>query len=184
MNGRKTVLCALTLATIVATPLYGQFSILETENIKLLTYTKQHEFLVEHTARCFENAMRFHRHIFNYTPSEKVTVILQDFGDFASGGANTVPYNLVGIGIAPFSYTYETMPPIERMTMMANHELAHIAMMDKPSPVNAWWRSLFVGKVAPTDDNPISMIYANLTSPRWNSPVGSSKGAPCSWRHG
>jgi hypothetical protein len=136
MNGRRIFAAALWLVAASTYPAVGQFSILETEHIKLLTYTQQHEFLVEHTARCFENAMQFHRRIFDYTPSEKVTVILQDFGDFASGGANTVPYNLVGIGIAPFSYTYETMPPIERMTMMANHELAHIVTMDKPSPSN------------------------------------------------
>ena len=170
MNGRRIFAAALWLVAVSIYPAVGPFSILETEHIKLLTYTQQHEFLVEHTARCFENAMQFHRRIFDYTPSEKVTVILQDFGDFASGGANTVPYNLVGIGIAPFSYTYETMPPIERMTMMANHELAHIVTMDKPSPSNKTWRSIFFGKVAPIDDNPMSMIYAHLTSPRWNSP--------------
>ena len=170
MNGRRAYVAILCFVALVAPTARGQFSILETEHIKLLTYTKQHEFIAEHAARCFENAMQFHRRVFDYTPSEKVTVILQDFGDFASGGANTVPYNLVGIGIAPFSYTYETMPPIERMTMMANHELAHIVTMDKPSPSNATWRSLFFGKVAPIDENPLSMLYAHLTSPRWNSP--------------
>ncbi len=170
MSGLRRLVVASTILVLWISPLLGQFSILETEHIKLLTYTQQHEYLVEHAARCFENAMRFHRTIFNYTPSEKVTVLLQDFGDFASGGANTVPYNLIGIGIAPFSYTYETMPPIERMTMMANHELAHVTMMDKPSPSNRTWRSIFSGKVTPIDANPLSMIYAHLTSPRWNSP--------------
>ena len=103
MSNHHRFLSAVLALALWTSPLVGQFSILETENIKLLTYTKQHEYLAEHAARCFENAIRFHRRIFNYTPSEKVTVLLQDFGDFASGGANTVPYNLVGIGIAPFS---------------------------------------------------------------------------------
>ncbi|HEX9005885.1 MAG TPA: hypothetical protein VF889_01230, partial [Bacteroidota bacterium] len=118
----------------------------------------------------FENALRFHEHLFDYTPSEPVTLLLQDFGDYASGGANSVPLNLIGIGIAPFSYSYETMPPSERMSLMMNHELAHIATMDKPTPYDRFFRSVFLGKVHPTAEAPPSMLYSYLTSPRWNSP--------------
>ncbi|MBM4162717.1 MAG: hypothetical protein FJ217_16685, partial [Ignavibacteria bacterium] len=169
MNARPASLL-LVLILAACHSARAQLWVRETENVRLLYYTKEHEYLVEHAARCFENGMQFHRSIFNYTPSEKVTLLLQDFGDFASGGANTVPFNLASIGIAPFSYVYETMPPVERMTMMANHEFAHIAMMDKSSPSNRFFRSLFFGKVAPINEAPLSMLYAYLTSPRWNSP--------------
>jgi hypothetical protein len=157
---------------LLATPflLHAQFYSLETKDLRLIYYSKAHEYVVPHLARCFENALAFHSKLFDYTPSEKVTLILQDFGDYATGGANTVPYNLVGIGIAPFNYSYETMPPLERMNMMMNHELVHIATMDKPSPSDRFFRSLFSGKVAPIAEAPPSMLYAYLTSPRWNSP--------------
>jgi len=141
----------------------------ETKDLRLL-YFKQHEVVVPHVVQRFEEAFQFHSKLFEYTPSEKVTVLLQDWGDYASGGANTVPFNFIGIGIAPFNYAYETMPPLERMRMMMNHELVHIVTMDKASPSDKFFRSLFLGKVAPIAESPPSMLYAYLTSPRWNSP--------------
>lgn len=159
-------------AVVVFSPgqLFAQFYSLQTNDLQLIYYTKAHEYVVPHVARCFENALTFHRRLFDYTPSEKVTLILQDFGDFASGGANTVPFNLIGIGISPFNYVYETMPAEERMNLMMSHELVHVVTLDKPSPTDRFFRSLFCGKVAPIPDSPPSMLYAYLTSPRWYAP--------------
>ncbi len=155
---------------VLAPSLYGQFYTLQTKTLRLIYYTKAHEYLVPHVARCYENAFRFHGKLFDYTPSEKVTLILQDFGDYAGGGANTVPFNLIGIGISPFSYAYETMPPIERFNMMMNHELVHVVTTDKASPNDEFWRSVFFGKVTPVPETPVSALYSYLTTPRWNSP--------------
>lgn len=168
-NLLRAAAAALCLAAL-SSPLSAQFHTIETADLRLVYYTKTHEFLTPHVIRSFENSLRFHRRLFNYAPSEKVTLILQDFGDFAGGGANTVPFNLVGVGISPFSYAYETMPPIERMNMMMSHELVHIVTMDKPSPSDRFWRTVFAGKVAPVPEAPLSAVYAYLTSPRWNSP--------------
>jgi hypothetical protein len=41
-----------------------------------------------------------------------------------------VPSNFIDVGIAPFSYTYETLPANERMTWIMNHESIHIVMGD------------------------------------------------------
>ncbi|MEK6756530.1 MAG: hypothetical protein AABZ02_10315, partial [Bacteroidota bacterium] len=170
MISRNRICVAVYALLLCISPrLHAQFYSLETKNLRLLYYTKAHD-VVPLVARCFENAFRFHSRLFEYTPSERVTVLLQDFGDYASGGANTVPFNLMQIGIAPFNYSYETMPPLERMNMMMNHELVHIVTMDKPSPSDKFFRSLFFGKVAPIAESPPSMLYAYLTSPRWNSP--------------
>ena len=35
----------------------------ETEFLKLIYYTKDHEYLVPHLARCFENSLAFHRNV-------------------------------------------------------------------------------------------------------------------------
>ncbi len=148
----------------------GQLYTFRAQDMRLVYYTRAHEYIVPHLARCFQNSLSFHRKAFEYSPSEPVTVILQDFGDFASGGANTVPFNLMGIGIAPFDYVYETMPAEERMNLMMIHEMAHIATMDKASPQDQFFRSVFFGKVAPVSDSPPSMLYAYLTAPRWYAP--------------
>ncbi len=158
------------LCLVTAHVAYGQLYSFRTKNMQLVYYSKAHEFVVPHIARCFENALSFHHRMFDYTPSEPVTLIVQDFGDYASGGANTVPFNLMGIGIAPFGYVYETMPAAERMNLMMMHELAHVATTDKASPSDNTFRSLFLGKVAPTAESPISMLYGYLTTPRWYAP--------------
>ncbi len=172
---------ALLLSPLV---LHAQLHSLETTDLRLITYTQAHAFIVPHLAASFQNSLAFHKKLFDYTLSEKVTLILQDFGDYGSGGANTVPYNLVGIGIAPFNYSYETMPPLERMTMMMNHELAHIATMDKPSPSDKFFRSVFFGKPGPIAEAPPSMLYSYLTSHAGILRDGSSKVLRCFLKRG
>lgn len=150
--------------------LYAQLNSLQTKNLRLIYYTKAHEYIVPHLARCFENALNFHSNLFNYTPSEKVTVLLQDFGDYGNAGAKPLPNNLIHVGIAPFSYAFGTMPSNERMNWMMNHELVHIVVGDKAAGADNFFRSLFLGKVAPTAENPMSILYSYLTTPRWYSP--------------
>ncbi|MBW3565547.1 MAG: hypothetical protein KY459_12545 [Acidobacteria bacterium] len=142
----------------------------QTEFLNLIYYTPEHEYLTYHLARSFENSLRFHRELFDYTPSEEVVLLMQDFGDFGHGGTSTVPWNYLSIGIEPFDYVYETMPANERMNWLMHHELVHVVATDKAAPQDEFWRSLFRGKVTPIAENPISMFYSYLTSPRWYSP--------------
>jgi hypothetical protein len=136
------------------------------EHIEVLYYSPAHEYLVTHIIRSYENALNFERNLFHFTPSRKVSVLLDDFGDYGHGAAGTVPSNFINVGIAPFSYTYETLPANERMTWIMNHESIHIVMGDNANSVDRRFRKLFFGKVAPTDEDPISVFYSSLTSPR------------------
>jgi hypothetical protein len=136
------------------------------EHIEVLYYSPSHEYLVTHLIRSYENALNFERNLFHFTPSRKVSVLIEDFGDYGHGAAGTVPSNFISVGIAPFSYTYETLPANERMTWIMNHESIHIVMGDNANNMDRRFRSLFFGKVAPTDEDPVSMLYSSLTSPR------------------
>ena len=149
---------------------YGQLYTLQTKNLRLVYFSKGHEYIVGHVARCFENALSFHSKLFNYTPWEPVTVFIQDFGDYGNGGATGVPRNIINIGISPFQYTYETLPAVERMSWMMNHELTHIVTMDQSSPSSRFFRGMFGGKIAPTREAPLTMLYSYLTSPRLYAP--------------
>ncbi|MBI4427644.1 MAG: hypothetical protein HY562_00830 [Ignavibacteriales bacterium] len=150
--------------------LFSQLSSLETKNLRLISYDRSHAYVVPHLARCFENAFRFHSRLFNFTPTEEVTLLLQDFGDYGNGGATAVPFNLISVGISPFHYAYETSPANERMNALMNHELVHIVALDRSSDSDRMFQSLFSGKVVPTRENPISMLYSYLTTPRRYSP--------------
>jgi len=135
-------------------------------HIEVLYYSPTHEYLVTHLIRSYENALAFETNLFHYVPSQKLSVLLEDFADYGHGAAGTVPSNFIDVGIAPFSYTYETLPANERMTWIMNHESIHIVMGDNANPADRRYRSLFFGKVAPTDDDPVSILYSSLTSPR------------------
>ncbi len=142
----------------------------ETDNVRIVYYDPSHRYVLAHLERCFENALAFHEKFFDYTPSEKVTILLQDFGDYGHGGADSVPTNHISVGLAPFNYVYETMPANERMNWLMIHELVHIVMCDKPSSEDRFFRKIFGGKVIAAPEDPVSMIYTYLTNPRRYSP--------------
>lgn len=142
----------------------------DTEYLRAIYYAKEHEPLVPHLARSFENSLGFHRKLFGWTPSEPIVVLLQDFGDYGHGGTSTVPWNFISIGIEPFDYVYETMPANERLNWLMHHELVHVVATEKASAKERFWRRALAGKPAPTADNPLSMGWSWLASPRWYAP--------------
>ncbi len=151
--------------------LYAQFNVLETQQQRLIYFGNAHSYLVNHTGRCVENAMNFHTALFNYNPTEKVTILMHDFSDYGNAKAFAIPKNNIVVNISPFSYAYETVIPNERMNWIMNHEVLHIVTSDDATPGDKIFRSLFAGKVLPTSDNPMSMIYGYLTNPRMYAPV-------------
>ncbi len=154
----------------LALPLQAQLLTRETKQLNLVYYDKAHEYLTYHLARSFENSLGFHERLFDYKPTEPITILMQDFGDFGHGGTSTVPWNYLSIGIEPFDYVYETMPANERMNWLMHHELMHVVATDKGADEDLMFRKAFHGKVAPIKEEPISMFYSWLTSPRWYSP--------------
>lgn len=142
----------------------------ETEFAKIFYYDPSHEYLVQHLIRCFQTAFEADQKRFGYHPTEKIAILLEDFGDFGHGGAGTVPKNFVSIGLAPLSYTFETLPANERLKWIMTHEMVHIAMADGGAGPDLFFRKLFGGKVSANADDPISMFYSSLTSPRHYSP--------------
>ena len=75
--------------------------------------------------------MRFQRQLFDFEPREKVNVLLTDFSDSGNASAGAVPRDSMTVQIAPLSYAYETIASNERMNTYMNHELVHVATMDR-----------------------------------------------------
>lgn len=148
----------------------GQTWYVRTPDMQLLLNSPEHSYLAGHLTRCFENSLRFHRSLFGYTPSEEITTSLEDYNDYGNAGATAIPWNHLYIGLEPNNYVYETSPTNERMNWVMNHELAHIVATDKAAGADNFFRSVFFGKVVPTNEDPVSMLYGYLTTPRWYSP--------------
>ena len=61
-------------------------------------------FIAPYAQRTVENALAFHRKLFDYTPAERVTVLLTDVSDAGNASAETVPHNLITARLAPLSF--------------------------------------------------------------------------------
>ena len=145
-------------------------STLETDNLTLLYFDPVQTYLTPYIARSFENALQFHRKMFDWTPWEPTTLLLKDFGDYGNAGARSSPNNAVLLDVAPLSVSMETFTPGERFFTMTNHELAHVAVMDVWNKRDAFWRRFLHGKPMPIQEHPESILYNFLATPRNNVP--------------
>jgi len=142
----------------------------ETEDLRLLYFDPDETYLVPHVTRSFHNSLEFQRYIFDWTPSEKVTVMLQDFTDYGNASATSSPTNVLWVDVAPLNHSFETNPAVERMYMLMNHELVHIATFDVSNEQDRKWRRFFGGKPLPTSEHPETLFYHYLTVPRMVAP--------------
>lgn len=166
---------------------HGQFKVLETEHLRLLYYGELQSHLVSHVARTFENALRSHMELFDYAPSQKITILLHDFKDTGNAAAGAIPRNTILMAVAPFRYAFETLPMNERMNWLMHHELVHILVSDKANRTDRLYRALFGGKVNPSAENPLSFAFAYLTTPRAFAPTWYHEGIAVfleTWRTG
>jgi hypothetical protein len=170
MNRRLFFFFLFLLGSVCSFPLQAQFYSVRSEKVNLIYYDHGHAYVVPHVMRSFGNAMKFHSNLFGYSLSEEITVILEDLSDYGNAGASSVPRNIVMIGLSPFHFAFETNPMHERMTNIMNHELIHVVALDMASPSDRFFRSLFFGKVNPSKEDPISMMYGYLTTPRRYAP--------------
>ncbi len=148
----------------------ARFSKIETKNLRLIYYGGAQAYLGSHVARCFENSLAFHRKLFGYDQTEKTTLILQDFGDYGNAGAGVLPWNHISLDIAPYNYAFETSPANERMNSTMNHELVHIVASNQTAGSDRFFRTIFGGKVYEVADDPATILYAYLTTPRRSAP--------------
>ena len=163
------LVCAIVLAC-EATPARAQLTATDTSHVSVVYIQPTQTFIVPHVGRSFENAFDFHRKLFDFTPREKITVLLTDFSDAGNASADAVPRDFVTLRIAPMSFAFETFTASERMSYLMNHELVHVMTNDRPAPRDRAFRRLFFGKVAPVGEHPESIGYLYLTAPRRAAP--------------
>jgi len=155
---------------LAAAPAFAQLAVTETENLRLVYVDGTQSYLVPHAARTFLNSLAFQKKLFDFTPSEKITVLLVDFEDGGGASTTVVPRNTVMVQAAPLSFAFETIAGNDRMNIIMNHELVHVVAMDQAARPDRFFRGLFGGKVAPVGEQPESVPYFFLTTPRVAAP--------------
>ena len=153
------------------------FDVVETDDLRLLYFDPIQTYLVPHLGRSFHNSLEFQQYILDWEPWEKTTVILTDFYDHGNAAAGVVPTNSIQVDIAPLSRAFETFPASERVFMTMNHELVHIGTGDVWNEQDRGWRRFFLGKVAPEQIHPESILYFYLTTPRVVTPRWYTEGS-------
>jgi len=146
-----------------------QLSYIETPDVKLI-YFDGLRYLTPYVIRSFTNATRWQQRTFAWKPSQRTTLLLNDYADAGSAYATQAPRNLVGVDVAPLSYAFETQPAVERFYYLMNHEMVHTASGDVASAEDRFWRGLFRGKVPVNSQHPETLLYSYLTIPRFNTP--------------
>jgi hypothetical protein len=142
----------------------------DTENLRLINNGEASKYLVKYVGQCFENALKFHRELYNYNSDEITTLLVYDLNDFGNAGAGTIPRNHIVLSIAPLNYEYETSPANERFNTTFNHELVHLVTLDQSTSTDRFFRTIFGGKVGESSDDPLTIIYAYLSDPRRSTP--------------
>jgi hypothetical protein len=138
----------------------------ETDDLRLLYFHPLTTHLVPHVTRSYQNSLNFQRGMFDWTPYEKTTLMLQDWVDYGNAGASTSRTNVLWLDVAPLNHSFETFPAVERVYMLMNHELVHLATGDVANAQDLRWRRFFGGKPYPVDKHPETLLYHYLTTPR------------------
>jgi hypothetical protein len=167
---RTILLAAILCALSVPVPVAAQLRALETPEFRLVYLDPSETFLVPHAVRTLLNSLAFERRLLQFDPAERITVLLVDFQDSGNAGATVVPRNALTVQVAPLSFAFETIAGNDRMNIIMNHELVHVATMDQAARSDRAFRRAFGGKVMPLAEQPESILYFFLTTPRVAAP--------------
>ena len=166
---RLSGLALLVLSCLPSVAL-AQLTRTDTPDVQVIYVAGPEGFLVPYAVRTAINSLRFQKKLFGFEPSDRVSVLMLDLEDSGNASATAVPRNMVMVQIAPLSFAFETIAANERMNTIMNHELVHVATMDQAAGHDRFFRRLFAGKVVPVADQPESILYFYLTTPRVAAP--------------
>src|SRR5215213_5341369 len=168
MRFRCELVAAILLASLLPFPAPAAAQLTEEQSpgLKVIFLDATEGYLLPHVTRTALNSLAFQKKLFGFDPSEDITVLLLDLSDSGNAGASSVPADLVTVQISPLGFSFETLAANERMNVIMNHELVHVATMDQAAGSDRMFRTLFGGKVLPVAEQPESILYFYLTSPR------------------
>ena len=179
-NGAANAVLGALLALLLTTPptsARAETRTLETPHFRIVYEAPTLSYLAPYAARCFENSLRFHRALFDYTPWDKVNIVLGDPSDYGNAGVSVNPRNMLAMDVAPVNFVYESGPSNERVNFTMNHEAVHVVALDQAAGFDRVARRLLSGKIRESSDHPETMIYSYLTVPRRAAPRWFHEGA-------
>ena len=174
-------LCLAAAAVVIMLPdaqsIRADPKFIETEEFRVLYYDPGETYLVPHATQSFLSALAAHERLFDYVPDGRINVALRDFTDRENAFAGAAPRNHVFVDVAASNDPYETIITGDVFASTAAHELTHVVVSDRASPVDMRFRHLFHGKVAVDPRHPETLLYNYLTVPRSTGPRWFQEGS-------
>ncbi len=165
-------LIILVIAATIGAPraASAQLRALDLPTLRLVYVDPSETFLIPYAVRTFLNSLAFQQRVLGFDRNRRVTVLLVDFQDSGNASASVVPRDTLTIQVAPLSFAFETIAGNDRLNIIMNHELVHISTMDQAARSDRMFRKWFGGKVLPLPEQPESILYFFLTTPRVAAP--------------
>jgi hypothetical protein len=91
----------------------------ETKDLRLY-YPEFLSYLVPHAVRTFTNSLEWQRRMFGWTPSEPITIQLQDIADYGNATTFAAPHSSLFVDVSPPSLAFETHTGSERFYSLMN----------------------------------------------------------------
>ncbi len=172
MRARRLLAAAVAFVCTcgLAPPALAQLTSQQGSRLRLVYFDGTETYLVPYAVRTFFNSLAFQARLLGYEPDTDITVLLADFEDYGNAGVSVVPRSTMMVQIAPLSFAFETIAANERMNTIMNHELVHVATMDQATGRDRGFRRFFGGKVNPIAEQPETILYMYLTTPRVAAP--------------
>lgn len=150
-------------------PVHEHTDVRETTHFRII-YQEPLADAVPLVARYCEEAFDDLTVVFNWTPQEKTTVLVQDGFDTHNGWATSIPHNTITIytaGPTPGTSIFQHGNYLKRTIY---HELTHVLTMDMRLGYSRYMSMIF-GKVVPSDPVSFGLFLftssPTLLSPRW-----------------
>lgn len=125
---------------------------LETDHF-IIIYPEELRDWAEDAALAAEDSFRIITESLKYIPSEKITLSIKDYGDYANGMTNPV-YGAIEVWTTPADFPARGRN--EWLTNVISHELAHMVSISKTGGLYEFLR-LFFGRI----------IMPNAVQPNW-----------------
>ncbi|RXK88216.1 hypothetical protein EST62_04040 [Chlorobaculum sp. 24CR] len=136
---------------------------------------ERHRALVPEVIVYAETSLALLSRVFDYVPSEIITIVLKDSRDTGTASASVLPHNRITIDIAPFDTDYEFIRFDYQLRWIISHEMTHIVAGDRQGGAGGTLRSL-LGKVEPSQREPLTAPFSLLTSAGRYTPTWHQEG--------
>jgi len=157
------------LIIVSSVEISGQNSITKFNDFSIINIRSENTFLQKSQENYLKLNLCYLNATFNYIPLKKIYLINNNYSKTINSTSS--PFNT--IVFSPYNYRKainNTLSPIRNLNSILNYQTTQICIIDKAAKKDILRRKIFLGKVEYSSENPLTLLYNYLTTPRNLSP--------------